>query len=288
MSKEAITYGIVGYPVKHSLSPLMHNTAFTELDIPAVYKLFPLKEEELPAFFEGLRKKDSSIFGLNVTVPYKEAVIPFMDSLSPFAKRAMSVNVVVISEDRKLTGYNTDGPGFLAHLAELQFNTCDKRIAILGAGGTTRAILTSLCLIPERPESIKIYNRTSEKAEALVKDLSQRMDTSLVEIVTSIDDLNIEICDLLINTTSVGLNDPDSTLIGAEQLHSNLLVYDVVYEPPETKLLKLAKEQGAKTSNGLGLLFYQGMLSFHHWAGQELPNDIKKKIRDLLEKGAKA
>lgn len=284
MTQSTTTYGIIGYPVKHSLSPLMHNTAFKELGVEAEYKLFPVKEDELTAFFEALRKKDSNIFGLNVTVPYKEAVIPFMDSLSPFAKRAMSVNVVVISPDRKLAGYNTDGPGFLAHLAELQFNVGGKRIAILGAGGTTRAILTALCLIPERPESIRIYNRTKENAISLVEDLGKRMDTSMVEVVSSVDDLNIELCDLLINATSVGLSDPGATLVGPDLLHPDMLVYDVVYDPPETKLLRLAKEQGAKTANGLGLLFYQGMLSFHHWAGQELPQETKDKIRQLLEK----
>ena len=285
MTKATTTYGIIGYPVEHSLSPLMHNAAFKELGIKAVYKLFPLEEEELAPFFEELRKKDSPIFGLNVTVPYKEHVIQYMDTLSPFAKKAMSVNTVVISHDRKFMGYNTDGPGFLAHLAELKFNTGGKRVAILGAGGTTRAILASLCLIPERPESIRLYNRTEEKARQRVEDLTQRMDVSNVRIVPSLDELNIELCDLLINTTTVGLNDAQATLIGGELLHPDMLVYDVVYQPPETKLLGLAREQGAQTANGLGLLFYQGMLSFHRWSNQELSLEVKNKIRRLLEKG---
>lgn len=287
MTKSLVTYGIIGYPVKHSLSPVMHNAAFKELGLDAEYKLFPVKKEELTLFFDDLRKRDSNIFGLNVTVPYKEAVIPFMDSLSPFAKRAMSVNVVVISPDRKLAGYNTDGPGFLAHLAELKFKIENKRIAILGAGGTTRAILAALCLIPERPESIKIYNRTMDNAKALVKDLGQRMDVNNVQVVASIDDLDIELSDLLINTTSVGLSDPQAAIIDEGLLHRDMLVYDVVYDPPQTKLLQMAKSKGAQTANGLGLLFFQGMLSFHHWAGQEVPEDIKPKIRQLLEKAGK-
>lgn len=287
MSADKATYGIIGDPVSHSLSPLMHNTAFKELEVDAEYKLFPLKEDQLDDFFRDLKKKDSPIFGLNVTVPYKEIVIEHIDSLSAFAKKAMSVNTIVIDEARNLTGFNTDGPGFLAHLVELQFNTKGKRIAILGAGGTTRSILASLCLIPERPESIKIYNRTVEKAHQLVKDLSAFMDVSIVKVESSIDDLDIELSDLLINTTSVGLKDPDDCLVDGELLHADMLVYDVVYEPKETLLLKLAKQQGAQTANGLGMLFYQGMLSLQHWAGQELPQEVKDKVREVLEKGRK-
>ena len=286
MTKAKTTYGIIGYPVEHSLSPLMHNAAFKELQVKAVYKLFPLQAQELEPFFKELRKKSSNIFGLNVTVPYKESVIAHLDSISPFAKKAMSVNTIVIEEDRKLRGYNTDGPGFLAHLVELKFNTRGKRIAILGAGGTTRAILASLCLIPEKPESIRIYNRTEEKAQQLVNDLSAHMDVSHIKIVPTVDDLNIELCDLLINTTSVGLNAPNDTIIDRDLLHQDMLVYDVVYEPRETMLLKLAREKGATTANGLGLLFYQGMLSLQHWAGQELPLEVKNIIRDVLENGA--
>ena len=286
MSAEKPTYGIIGYPVEHSLSPLMHNTAFEELGVAAIYKLFPLQEDELPQFFIDLRKKDCPVFGLNVTVPYKEKVIGHLDSLTPFALKAMSVNTIVISGERKMIGHNTDGPGFLAHLAELEFSPGGKRVAILGAGGTTRAIIASLSLIPERPESILLYNRTAGKAEALVRDLGQRMDVSHVHLVPSIDDLNIELADLLINTTSVGLKDPQACLIDEERLHSDMLVYDVVYDPRETKLLRIAQEKGASVANGLGLLFYQGILSFQHWAGgQELDQKIKNKIRKVLETG---
>lgn len=277
------TYGIIGYPVQHSLSPLMHNAAFEALDVDAVYKLFPVREEELKGFFEDLRKQDSPIFGLNVTVPYKEKVIEYLDHLSPFAKKAMSVNTIVVEKDRTLTGYNTDGPGFLAHLAELKFNTAHKRIAVLGAGGTARAMITSLCLLSERPESILVYNRTPLRAQELIADLSKRMDTGCVEAVSAIDDLNIEVADLLINTTSVGLKKGDPCLIDEGSLHSNIFVYDVIYNPAETALLKLAKARGAKTANGLGMLFYQGVLAFQHWADTELDDVVKERMRESLE-----
>src|SRR3989338_9118446 len=123
MSIPKAIYGIIGFPLEHSLSPVMHNAAFTELGVDAEYKLFPLQEEALGDFFADLREKDSPIFGLNVTVPYKEAVIKYLDIISPFAQKVNAVNTIVISSERTLTGFNTDGPGFLTHLAELGFRT---------------------------------------------------------------------------------------------------------------------------------------------------------------------
>ena len=287
MKKPKTIYGIIGNPVSHSLSPIMHNTAFAELGINAIYKLFPLKQSELPGFFLNLREKTSPVFGLNVTVPYKEEVIPYLDSLSPFAQRVMAINTIVITNERRLIGYNTDGPGFISHLMEMKFNIQGKRIVMLGAGGTTRAIISVLCLLPDRPESIKIYNRTPEKLETLLSDLGQRIDVSIVAPVAAIDDLNIELADLLINTTSLGMKREDPCLIGPEILHPGLLVYDVVYSPAETKLIKMAKQIGAQTANGLGMLFYQGVLSFQHWASVQLDENIKEKMRKNLTKELK-
>ena len=277
-------YGIIGFPLEHSLSPVMHNTAFKELGVDAEYKLFPLKEEELGDFFSGLHESDSPIFGLNVTVPYKETVLPYLDSLSPFALKVNAVNTIVIAPGRKLVGYNTDGPGFLAHLTELGFQTQGKRIAILGAGGTTRAIVAVLCLLPERPARITIYNRTREKLDELLEDLKKRIDIRIVAAVDSVDDLNIELADLLINTTSLGMKSGDPSPVAEEMLHKGLLVYDVIYNPSETKLLKLAKKNGAAVSNGLGMLFYQGVLAFQHWSEMLLDSHTRLKMKESLEK----
>ncbi len=282
MSHNQTTYGIIGYPVKHSLSPVMHNAAFEALDVEALYKLFPLEENELDDFFDQLRQKDSPIFGLNVTVPYKEKVIAYLDSLTPFAQKVMAVNTIVITEDRKLVGYNTDGPGFIAHLHELGFDPRNKRIAVLGAGGSARAVIAALSLIPERPASIKVYNRTPERIDELLRDLGARIDTKFVEPVMSIDDLNIELADLVINTTSVGLKEGDACLIEKELFHANMMVYDLIYNPAETMLLKIAKEQGAKTANGLGMLYYQGVLAFEHWAGIPLEDPMREIMRKAL------
>lgn len=265
----------------------MHNAAFKALHVNAVYKLFPLAdEEELKLFMEDLREEGNPIFGLNVTVPYKEKVLPYVDSIDPFAQKVGAVNTLVITHQRKIYGFNTDGPGFLSHLVELKFDLKGKRIAILGAGGTTRSILSVLCLINDRPESIKLYNRTLKTAQDLVAELGEKMDTSLVEVVRNPEDLNLELADCLINTTSVGLKEGAKLLIHPDSLHANMLVYDVIYNPPETALLKAAQAKGAKISNGLGMLYYQGILAFKHWAGVDIDEKYKKIMRQALGKGS--
>ena len=277
-------YGIIGNPVGHSLSPAMHNAAFAALEVDAEYSLYPLEPAELKPFFDRLHEDGSPIFGLNVTVPYKEKVMPFLDTLTPLAQKLGAVNTIVVSKDRKLTGYNTDAPGFLTHLGKLDFKTEGKRIAILGAGGSCRAILGTLCMIPERPEAIRIYNRTSSRVNELMEDLGERIDLSIVETVNDVDDLNIELADLLVNTTSVGLKVEDPLLVDPETLHSSLLVYDLIYRPACTELLRAAQERGAMMANGLDMLFYQGVLSLQHWAQMELPEEVKDKMKAAIEK----
>ncbi len=287
MNQEKSTYGLIGYPVKHSLSPLMHNAAFRELGVEAAYELFPLSEDQLDDFFEKLKRPDSPIFGLNVTVPYKEKVLRYIDCLSPFADKVRAVNTVVISPDRKLTGHNTDGPGFLTHLTEIGFDPKGKRISLLGAGGAARAIVSVLCLIPERPESIRIYDVDQEKAVNLVADLGTRFDTSLVRVVHCLDDLNLEIVDLLINATPIGMKKDDPCLVEGFQIPQSAFVYDLVYNPAETRLLKWAQAQGARTANGLGMLFYQGVLAFQHWADIQLEKAVKDIMWANLQTGLK-
>lgn len=281
---EMTTYGLVGYPLGHSLSPIMHNAAFKELEVEAIYTLFPMKAEELPEFFKALKEKDSHIFGLNVTIPHKEAVIPLLDSLDPFAAKVGAVNTVVIDNKRGLKGFNTDGPGFLTHLTEEGFNPAQKRVSILGAGGAARAVVAVFCLLKDMPESIKIYDIDKEKARALVADLGARMDVSRVEVVNTIDELNIELADLLVNCTPIGMKKTDPCLVSEELLHSHLMVYDLVYNPAQTPLLKLAKSKGAKAVNGLKMLFYQGVLAFEHWAERPLGPKLKEIMWNELYK----
>ena len=283
-------YGIIGNPVAHSLSPVMQNAAFKALDVNAVYKLFPLvDQEELKIFMEDLKEDNNPIFGLNVTVPYKEDILPYLDSIDPLAEKIGAVNTLVIDHQRKIRGFNTDGPGFLSHLTELNFDLTGKRVAILGAGGTARAIISVLCLIPKGPERISLYNRTRGNAEVLVEEIGKKIDIHKVTIVDEPEDLNIELADLLINTTNVGMKANDPLLIDPGSLHKDMLVYDVIYAPKETKLLAQARLKGAKTANGLGMLFYQGTLAFWHWSDVELDEEIKNIMRkSLIEASQKA
>jgi shikimate dehydrogenase len=174
----------------------------------------------------------------------------------------------------------------LSHLTELNFDLTGKRVAILGAGGTTRAIISVLCLLPKGPERITLYNRTRANADSLVEGIGKKIDTGIVTVVDEPEDLNIELADLLINTTNVGMNADDPLLIAPASLHKDMLVYDVIYNPAETGLLAQARMKKARTANGLGMLFYQGVLAFWHWSDVELDERIKKIMRKSLEKGA--
>jgi shikimate dehydrogenase len=171
----------------------------------------------------------------------------------------------------------------LAHLTELKFDLKDKRVVILGAGGTTRAIISVLALIRTGPKSILIYNRTKAHADDLVREISSKIPTDIVRVVENIKDLNIQSSDLLINTTNVGMKKTDALLIDPGLMHKGLLVYDVIYSPAQTDLLKEARKRGARTANGLGMLFYQGVLAFRHWAEVELDEGVKKIMRKSLE-----
>lgn len=280
-------YGIIGNPVAHSLSPVMQNAAFKALEVNAVYKLFPLADqEELKLFMEDLKEDNNPIFGLNVTVPYKEDILPYLDSIDPLAEKIGAANTLLIDHHRKIRGFNTDGPGFLSHLTELNVDLKDKRVVILGAGGTARAIISVLCLIPQGPERITIYNRTRANADSLVEEIGKKIKTEIVTVVDEPEDLNIELADLLINTTNIGMKENDPLLIDPESLHKDMLVYDVIYSPAETKLLAQARLKKAKTANGLGMLYFQGVLAFWHWSGVELDERVKKVMRKSLEKAS--
>ncbi|NLE65236.1 MAG: shikimate dehydrogenase [Elusimicrobia bacterium] len=277
-------YGLIGYPLGHSLSPVMHNTAFGELGVEARYQLFPMPQEEIAGFLKGVKEEGSPIFGLNVTVPHKEAVLPFLDSVDPFAEKVGAVNTIVVTPKRKLVGYNTDGPGFLTHLTEIGVDPVGKRVAIVGAGGAARAIVSVLCLLRPAPESILIYDIDQDKARQLLRDLSLRMETAHVKVVSTMDDLNVELADLLVNATPVGMRPGDPLPVDPALFHPHMTVYDLIYNPAETKLLKAAREKGAHAVNGLKMLFYQGVLAFQHWAETQVPEPVKARMWEELEK----
>lgn len=274
------TFGLVGNPIKHSLSPLMHNAAFAHLKINAEYKLFEIKPEELSNFFLNIEKENIS--GLNVTIPYKEKVIPFLSLVSDEARLIGAVNTVRVSKG-KLEGFNTDGEGFLRHLKEdLSYEPKGKTISLIGAGGAARAV--SVFLSRSGPKKLSIYDLDRPKAEALINNLSNNFSDIEFVLAGSISGLNIQDSSLLINATSIGLKDTDPCLVNEGSLHKDLLVYDLIYNPKETKLLKMAKAKGAVVSNGLGMLLYQGIIAFEIWTNRKAPKDI---MNEALKKELK-
>ena len=266
-------YGLIGYPVKHSLSPLMHNAAFRAQKINAEYRLFELRELDLENFLKTLASEN--IFGLNVTIPYKEKVIPFLDNISAEAKLIGAVNTIKASNN-KLTGFNTDAEGFLRHLRlELGFNPEAKNIAIIGSGGASRAV--SVSLGRNNPAKISIFDLDTPKTQALVEHLRQNFPKVEFTMAESIEQLGIGKCHLLINATPVGMKSAHPCIVDAKFFHRGLLVYDLIYNPKETKLLKAAKENGAQTSNGLGMLLYQGIAAFELWTEKKAPVEAMRK-----------
>lgn len=266
-------FGLIGFPVKHSLSPLMHNAAFKALNIDAEYRLFPLQDSEVGAFLKNLAKEN--IHGLNVTVPYKQKVIPFLDKVSSEAELIGAVNTIKVS-DTGLEGFNTDGEGFLRHLEQdLGFSPREKAIALLGAGGAARAVSVYLCKGGAR--RVSIYDTDKPKMDGLVKSLSQNFKGVEIQAAASVADLRISDADLLVNATPLGMKESDPLLVEEKSLKGGLLAYDLVYNPPESRLLKAAKAKGCRISNGLGMLLYQGARSFEIWLGISAPLEAMRK-----------
>jgi len=251
-------FGIIGNPIEHSLSPIMHDAVFRKRKLQCKYLAFRVKEEELENAVKGL--KALGFNGFNVTIPHKEKIIEYIDELSKEARLIKAVNTVKV--DKKLIGYNTDGIGAIKSLGEVK----DKKIIILGAGGHARAISFSLAL--EKARKIIIANRTIEKAEKLAKEVEEKTGakTHACNIDKKVLKEKIKESNILINCTSVGMY-PDifSTLVEKDMLKSDLIVMDIVYNPLETKLLKEAKKAGAKIINGVEMLVYQGGEALKIW-----------------------
>jgi shikimate dehydrogenase len=265
-------YGLIGYPIKHSLSPQMHNAAFKSLKINAEYKLFEVKPQELGDFLSNLDK--NGICGLNVTVPHKEKALDFvtLDAESFYLRKIRAVNTIV-KKKNVWKGFNTDIPGFSKHLKE-NFNPECKRAAVLGAGGAARAV--SYVLADSKAKEIAIFDIDKDKTKAVIEMIENFFPGFNILASENVEDLDIKNKDLLVNATPIGLKESDPCLVKEEMLHKNLFVYDLIYNPAETKLLQIAKQKGAKVSNGLGMLLYQGALSFKYFTGKEPPIEIMR------------
>lgn len=271
-------YGLIGFPIKHSLSACMHNAAFSALKIKAKYKLFELKPGQLKGFLSSLKQKN--ICGFNVTYPYKEEILPYLSSKTPGVKEIGAANTVVADNAGRLKGFNTDYQGFTRHLKELEVKP--KRVAIIGAGGAAKAVCFALAKM--KVAELCIYDIDKFKSLSLFKRLNSDFPQTRFGVATRIEGLEIREKDLLINATPVGMHQHDPCLVSEAWLHKGLFVYDLIYNPAETKLIGLAKERGLHYSNGLGMLLYQGVFAFRHFTGSKAPVEIMK---EALLKGAK-
>lgn len=262
--------GIIGWPVEHSLSPAMHNAAFATLGLDYCYVPLSVAPSRLKEAVEGLRAL--GFIGANVTVPHKEAVMAYLDEVSPEAKAIGAVNTMVVQNER-LTGYNTDWRGFLAALRDGGFAPEGKRAVVLGAGGAARAVVYAL---GTAQAEIAILNRTPSRAEALVKDLSPLLPLiSLTPLPLNEETLLEQAADahLLVNATPLGMWPKVGESPWPESLAypGHLTVFDLIYNPRRTKLLEQAEAAGAKAIDGLGMLTHQGAKAFRLWTGVDPP-----------------
>lgn len=283
MSQTPLAFGLLGFPVKHSFSPAMHNAAFKELGINAEYKLFEIKPEKLQNFLLSLEEK--GIKGLNVTIPYKEKVLNSdfieIDEESFYARKIGAVNTIIV-KNGKLKAFNTDMPGFSRHLKE-NISPVGKKVAVLGAGGAAKAVV--YCLAENKVKEIAIYDIDKIKSQNIVSLIKSSFNDFPISAVNGIEALRIQEKELLINTTPIGMKPSDPCLITEKMLHRNLFIYDLIYNPQETKLLALANKAQVKNSNGLGMLLYQGVLSFTHFTGKKAPVEtMRQALKKELEK----
>ena len=269
---------VVANPIKHSISPFIHNRAFEATNTNGVYLAWEVEATDLAETVANIRRYQ--MFGINLSMPYKEQVIPYLDQLSEEARLIGAVNTVV-NRDGTLIGYNTDGKGFFKSLPS--FKISGKRMVLLGAGGAAKAILAQAIL--DRVSQISVFVRSSsmEKTRPYLEKIQNatgfRVDLFALEDVQNLQD-SITQADLLVNATSVGMDGSSQPIPTSIVLPEKLLVADVIYQPFETPFLKWAKEQGNQSINGLGMLLYQAAEAFELWAGKEMPTD---QIWELLK-----
>jgi shikimate dehydrogenase len=267
--------GLIGYPLGHSISPAFQQAAFDHLKIDAKYELWSTAPDDVKGVVDGLRSADA--LGCNVTVPYKENVLPMLDKLDDLCAQIGACNTIV-SHAGKLTGYNTDAEGFIKALRQDgQFDPIGKRVVILGTGGVARA--AGFALINAGASSIGLVYDIERQANILASSL--RKAGGNVSICKSQDIVStLSNCDLLVNCTPFGMKGSSfegRSLVETKDLPADILVYDVVYNPLTTQLLANAEKAGARTLAGLAMLVYQGAAAFALWTGKDAPLGVMRK-----------
>ncbi len=260
-------YLVVGNPIEHSLSPKLHNYWFKNNGIDAIYEKKKINEDELESLIRDIKEK--KIHGINVTVPFKKAIIPYVDELSFESEKTQSVNTVYL-DNNKTIGHNTDIYGFELGIKNLKIDLSKKKILILGAGGVVPSIIFALNKM--KVSEILISNRTQDKAENL-KDLFKDLKIVNWGVIPEFD--------IIINATSLGLKKDDEINLDFSRVGSNKFFYDVIYNPGETKFLKIGKKLGNKTENGKLMFISQALEAFNIWHG--IKPQINNEVIELLD-----
>lgn len=270
-------YAVIGDPIAHSMSPVMHNDLFQHYGIDAHYHALLVKSELLKDAINGLRA--IGISGFNVTVPHKVAIMPLLDEIDPLASAIGAVNTV-IHVNGQLIGYNTDGSGFVRGLRTRLSSIVDKKVLIVGAGGAARAIYYTLA--HEGVMNVDITNRTIEKGKELAQGCPYEVQTSIYTLDEA--EQRVADYDIIIQTTSIGMSpQTECKPLSLHNLNENTFVSDIIYNPLETSFLKTANERGAETQNGIEMFVYQGALAFEKWTGI-MPDIVRmtKKVKEQL------
>ncbi len=284
INAHTLLYGILGYPVRHSFSPLIHNTAFQALGINAVYTAFEVEPNKLKSALNGIRAL--GIQGVSVTIPHKEAVIPFLDEIDPLAQKIGSVNTI-LNQNGHLVGTNTDAYGLYRALSEV-CTLDNKSIVILGSGGAARAALFSLFHYAH-PKKASIVARNQKSRENLVEQLKKSFNLSETRMSAQSFRAWSEIkkdTDILIQTTPVGMiPKTNASVLSFEDMIEGKTVMDIVYRPHETRFLSDAKAKNNTSVYGLDMLLYQGIRQFELWTNQKAPlATMKKTLIKALKK----
>ena len=262
---------VVANPIKHSISPFIHNSAFEATNTNGVYLAWEVDATELAETVANIRRYQ--MYGINLSMPYKEQVIPYLDQLSEEACLIGAVNTVV-NREGTLIGYNTDGKGFFKSLPS--FKISRKKLVLLGAGGAAKAILAQAILDGVSQISVFVRSSSMEKTRPYLEKIQNatgfRVDLFALEDVQDLQD-SITKADLLVNATSVGMDGFSQPIPTSIVLPEKLMVADVIYQPFETPFLKWARNQGNQSINGLGMLLYQAAEAFELWTGKEMPAD---------------
>jgi len=273
---------VIGHPIEHSMSPVMHNAALKELSLDYIYLAFDVPPKNLKEALLGFKKSDMK--GINVTIPHKETIIPYLDQIEPLAKKIGAVNTIK-NINGVLIGKNTDALGAKKALIDAGCKIKGKKVLILGAGGAARAISFALS---EEIDEIFVCNRTEKRAFKLAKELEDKMKVPVTGKDMSKETLKslLNDADILINTTPIGMYpNVNKSPIFKELLTDRLFVYDIIYNPLQTQFLKDASEIGCKTLNGLDMFVNQGALAFEWWTDiKPNKNTMKEKIIEILGK----